>query len=460
MNIKKVLASLTACIAVVASVSTVQAAPYTVQRGDTLSKIAMRNGTTVQEIIKLNGIKNPNMIVVGKSLVLNTADKVSLDKSSKGKQQASYKSLYDLFDAEYYAKTYPDVVDAYGKSKPALFSHFKKYGIKEQRNITPLFNVNAYRSAYPDLDKAFGNNLFSYYQHFISFGQKEGRKLTTTKACVASGITVKDLNGKVIADPVVHNYADSSSNDNVESNVETNNNTSVETPEVGQQENGNEKIIYVCQNTGDMFWNESYIDIKESDLPQNSFVSDDGKHLWDIVSEGTDEKGIHYVNVYVTSSHDEDVVSKMAEEYFEPRFPELKGDFHYEAVLGGDEKGCLGRYKEGCIHLIKIVYDYEKYASGYYETPEYNQKYTMTLEDVKNGAEKDLNTEFGKIHHDDSSEWFYSITSHIRGVNGSHFDVWFSDDGNEEYTYETERCGSYDHGRWSIYKHVRRAKVE
>lgn len=44
---------------------------YTVQRGDTLSKIARRFGTTVQAILKLNpSIKNPSLIFPGQKLVM------------------------------------------------------------------------------------------------------------------------------------------------------------------------------------------------------------------------------------------------------------------------------------------------------------------------------------------------------------------------------------------------------
>ena len=41
---------------------------YTVAKGDTLSKIASRYGTTYQEIAKINGILNPNVINVGQKL--------------------------------------------------------------------------------------------------------------------------------------------------------------------------------------------------------------------------------------------------------------------------------------------------------------------------------------------------------------------------------------------------------
>lgn len=41
---------------------------YTVKKGDTLSKIAEKNGTTVQKIAKLSGIKNVNKIYPGQKL--------------------------------------------------------------------------------------------------------------------------------------------------------------------------------------------------------------------------------------------------------------------------------------------------------------------------------------------------------------------------------------------------------
>jgi len=41
---------------------------YTVQRGDTLSELAVRFNTTVSEIAKLNNIRNINLIYIGETL--------------------------------------------------------------------------------------------------------------------------------------------------------------------------------------------------------------------------------------------------------------------------------------------------------------------------------------------------------------------------------------------------------
>jgi putative chitinase len=43
---------------------------YVVQRGDTLSKIAVRHGTSVQAIAQRNGLQNANLIYVGQKLCI------------------------------------------------------------------------------------------------------------------------------------------------------------------------------------------------------------------------------------------------------------------------------------------------------------------------------------------------------------------------------------------------------
>ena len=45
--------------------------PYRVQQGDTLGAIAKRCGKSIQELQKLNGIRNPNRINVGRTLYLS-----------------------------------------------------------------------------------------------------------------------------------------------------------------------------------------------------------------------------------------------------------------------------------------------------------------------------------------------------------------------------------------------------
>lgn len=44
---------------------------YTVKAGDTLSEIAMKYGTTYQELARINNIANPNLIYAGQVIKIN-----------------------------------------------------------------------------------------------------------------------------------------------------------------------------------------------------------------------------------------------------------------------------------------------------------------------------------------------------------------------------------------------------
>ena len=66
------------------------AATYTVQKGDTLSALAIRFGTTVSELVRLNNIADPDFIVIGQKLKLSgDPDTVKANKTSKPNIQVS-----------------------------------------------------------------------------------------------------------------------------------------------------------------------------------------------------------------------------------------------------------------------------------------------------------------------------------------------------------------------------------
>src|SRR5690625_4285326 len=63
---------------------------YTVKKGDTLSHIAKRYGTTVSKLAKINNIKDPNLIRVGQKIKLSgkstdfkVGQKVKIKSSAK-----------------------------------------------------------------------------------------------------------------------------------------------------------------------------------------------------------------------------------------------------------------------------------------------------------------------------------------------------------------------------------------
>ena len=58
-------------VATLGATALANAETYTVQKGDTLSAIAKKNGTTVDEIVSRNGIQDANKISIGQNLTIN-----------------------------------------------------------------------------------------------------------------------------------------------------------------------------------------------------------------------------------------------------------------------------------------------------------------------------------------------------------------------------------------------------
>ncbi len=79
-----------------------------------------------------------------------------------------------LFDAEYYARNNPDVVEAYGADAGALYQHYINNGINEGRNAGPLFDVKQYRAHNSDLEKLYADNWAAYVNHYLTKGLQEG----------------------------------------------------------------------------------------------------------------------------------------------------------------------------------------------------------------------------------------------------------------------------------------------
>ena len=81
-----------------------------------------------------------------------------------------------VFEPNFYANNYPDLMAAFGTDALKLFNHFCTYGMNEARQAIATFNVIAYKNYYEDLRNAFGSDLPAYYRHYIEYGQYEGRK--------------------------------------------------------------------------------------------------------------------------------------------------------------------------------------------------------------------------------------------------------------------------------------------
>lgn len=86
-----------------------------------------------------------------------------------------------VFDAEYYAQTYADVVAVYGIDENALYQHYCDYGKAENRAaVAPAaasdFDPVYYAAQNPDVVAVYGNEANNLYQHYLQYGKNEGRK--------------------------------------------------------------------------------------------------------------------------------------------------------------------------------------------------------------------------------------------------------------------------------------------
>lgn len=93
-------------------------------------------------------------------------------------QSGYYYFGYDfapVFDPEYYANKYPDLMAAFGLNKDLLWLHFQQFGMNEFRQASAEFNPVIYKQKYPDLVRAFGDDNPMYYLHYVMFGKSEGR---------------------------------------------------------------------------------------------------------------------------------------------------------------------------------------------------------------------------------------------------------------------------------------------
>lgn len=142
---------------------------YTVQSGDTLSKIGEKTGIAWKTIADLNGLKSPYTITIGQVLKLTEGTSAS-SKFIFGGVDYSL-----VFDPTYYTNKYTDLRNAFGTNNAKLFEHFCDYGMKEGRQAISSFNVKAYKERYTDLQRAFGEDLTLYYKHWIEHGKNEGR---------------------------------------------------------------------------------------------------------------------------------------------------------------------------------------------------------------------------------------------------------------------------------------------
>ena len=121
---------------------------YTVQSGDTLYEIANRYGTTVQELVDINNLSNPNLIYPGQTLRISTNSTVH-GSESRGTGSIVYtvmrgNTLSQI--ANSYGVTVSHLVEINNIKNPNLIYPGEKLRITESSNTTlnPVVQNNFY----------------------------------------------------------------------------------------------------------------------------------------------------------------------------------------------------------------------------------------------------------------------------------------------------------------------------
>ncbi len=121
---------------------------YTVKRGDTLSKIAELYGTTVEQIVELNNIQNPNLIYTGELLQIKTQDKPNTNATSSASTYYTVKrgdTLYRI--ASRYGTTINSIVKLNSIQNPNLIYPGERLLIRRdvRQNDTHASGATFYR---------------------------------------------------------------------------------------------------------------------------------------------------------------------------------------------------------------------------------------------------------------------------------------------------------------------------
>ena len=92
-------------------------------------------------------------------------------------------AIASIFDAEYYASAYPDVVDTLGTDDATtMLTHFLSFGIWEERQPSASFNVDVYATRNVDLQQAYGDDIIAYYVYYASHVKEQSWRAAATLA--------------------------------------------------------------------------------------------------------------------------------------------------------------------------------------------------------------------------------------------------------------------------------------
>lgn len=146
---------------------------------DKKDRINHRNGANMTLHKDFASTACPGPFLSAPGMMQSIADAVNLILSGTVPTTIFTINGYDyspVFDPEYYANRYPDILGAFGHDVTALWNHFCTFGMNEFRRASAEFDPDYYLRTNPDVQAAYGEDNPMYYFHYIVFGKAEGRK--------------------------------------------------------------------------------------------------------------------------------------------------------------------------------------------------------------------------------------------------------------------------------------------
>ena len=143
---------------------------YTVKQGDTLYKIAREYGSTINDIVKVNGLDRPDSLVIGQNLFIPTAE-----NSSQQYTVISGDSMYKI--ANKFGITLAELINANPQiSNPNIIQIGQVINIP---NTKPTIEVNGYAIAGINIETLDKTLPYLTYLSLFSYQAKANGELTT-----------------------------------------------------------------------------------------------------------------------------------------------------------------------------------------------------------------------------------------------------------------------------------------
>ncbi|WP_461227111.1 LysM peptidoglycan-binding domain-containing protein [Lacticaseibacillus suihuaensis] len=169
---------------------------YTVRRGDTLTAIARRYGTTVSALAALNGLKNPNVLMVGQKLVVKKATTTTASSATTKPTTTTKPATSTSKPA---AKPTPATATK-PAAKPTVTSPAVTYTVRAGDTLYAIARSHQTTVAkLVSLNKLANANRIGVGQRLVIRAATTAVKATATKATTAKATPTKTATAKTTA---------------------------------------------------------------------------------------------------------------------------------------------------------------------------------------------------------------------------------------------------------------------